>query len=378
MSTRLSRFQTAMLGLCVLVTLAVGGVGLAAIAAKDRLWADTFELNVALPDAADVTPGTPVRLRGVEAGHVVLIQYPASDATGSSVLLCLKLDGKFRGRLYNDATAKVVANGIMGSKVISLQPGTAASGELVSNTIVAMPTVDLAVAAEKLTKVADEAEKLLRDARTGNGTLGKLVTDDTLYRELTSLATDARAATGKVEKQADKVEGLVADGKETLKSVRQGTDALQKMPIVRNYVENANTLLVRPECRKESYDYNSADLFEPNTAILTEAGRGHLERLAGLLKSFYSDPAKAKMDVVVAVLVDPADKSLTAGAAQELSRKQAEVVAEALKEQKVHKTNLWHRNRTVTPIGLGTGPSPITDTVALPAARVQVVVFWPS
>jgi hypothetical protein len=374
MSTRLSRTQLALMGLVVAVALALGVTGLAALAAKERLWGDTVEVMVGLTDAADVTPGTPVRIRGVDAGHVTAIN-DSSDAAAAPVLVKVRLDGRYRGRLYADATAKVMPLGLLGGKVLVIVPGTPAKGLLADGYIAATPTADISAAAEKLAKVADEAEKLLADVRSGKGTLAKLVNDDTLHRELTALVTDARAATGKVEAQAANVSGLVVDGRETLKSVKQNTDAIQKMPLIRGYVENAAAILVRPECRKQVYDYRADDLFEPGTAILTADGRKHLANLAEMMRAANAEPAMAQREYVVAAML-AADDPMSAAAAAELTRKQAEGVAEVLKDLKVHKTGVWHRNRPVAALGLAHGPNPIPDAPAGPI--VQVVVFRPA
>ena len=332
MSNRLTKIQATLLGLLVLAVLAVGGAGLAALAAKDLLWADKFEVTVLVPDAGDLPPGTPVRLRGVHAGHVLRVEYPTDDA--ESVRLIVRLDGQYRGRLFNDASVKALA----------IQPGTSAAGVHDTNVLTAKPGADLAAVAEKMIVVADDAGALLKDART---------------------------ATGKIETEAANVRGMVNDGRDTLRSVRQSTDALQKMPLIRGYVENATALLVRPELRRERYSYKSDDLFEPGTAILHDAGRQHLANLVELLKT--SPP---KTEFVVAALAHPNDASLTTVGAEELTRKQAQVVLEALMTAGAHKTGFWEKNRVATSIGLGTGPSPLVEN-DLPPARVTVYAFHP-
>ncbi len=364
MSNRLTRFQARLLGLVVLLTFAVGGVGLAALAAKDRLWADTFEVTLDVADASDLPPGTPVRIRGVDAGHVTLI-----DDTGDTVRVKLKLDAKYRGRLYCDATARVQPIGLLGSKAIAISPGSPAAGPHTTCVLPLTPTPDMAAVAEKLSSVADDASALLKDARKGTGTLAKLVNDDALYNELTAVAGRANGAVGKVEAETKNVSGLVAEGRDTLRSIKADTDAISRMPLVRNYVENSTALLVRPDCRKEQYDYNPHDLFEPGTAILHDVGRQHVENLAEVLKA---NPAK--LELVVAALADPNDTTLTSAAALEITRKQAEVFAEALKDAKAHKTGFWTKNRPVTPLGLGFGPSPLKEPHASPS-RVQVFAF---
>src|SRR3954447_16861237 len=129
-SHSLSRWQSVVLGLAVVAALALGGYGLARIASKQGLWADTFDVTVGFPEAHDVTPGTPVRVRGVEAGKVVSIDYPADDKPGSEVILRLEMNAKYRSRLYADATAQIVSSGLLGSKVIAVSPGNPDKGPL--------------------------------------------------------------------------------------------------------------------------------------------------------------------------------------------------------------------------------------------------------
>ena len=129
---------------------------------------------------------------------------------------------------------------------------------------------DLADAAAKLRDTAAEAELLLREIRQSNGTWNKLLKDDDLYRDLKGLAADARVflkhadgAVVAVEAELPNVRGFVRDGQDTMRSIRGNADALQRMPIIRGYVENAAALLVRPAHRREAMPFRSDDLFPP-------------------------------------------------------------------------------------------------------------------
>ena len=132
MSHSLSRRQALVLGLVVLTALALAGYGVARIADKQGYWADTTEVSVGFPEAHDITPGTPVRVRGVEAGQVVAVDYPDHDGPGAEVGVRLQLQSRYAGRLYADATAAIHSSGVFGSKVIAVNPGNPASGPLVS------------------------------------------------------------------------------------------------------------------------------------------------------------------------------------------------------------------------------------------------------
>jgi len=379
MQQNMTRRQSTILGAAVLLLVLVGTWALFRIGSNQGLWANTTEVTVAFAEPHDITPGTPVRIRGVEAGHVVAIDYPDHDGPDAAVTLRMKIDSKFASRLYGDAFAQIHSTGLLGSKVIAIQPGDPNTGPLANGRLAAKPTPDLAQAAAKISDSADEAKRLIQDVRDGKGSLGKLVTDDTLFTELTALATDARGmvkradvALGHVEEKTQDVDKFVKDGRETLRSVRQGTDAVQKLPIIRGYVEDAAALMVRPDCRKEGVTYNTADLFEPNTAIISEAGQKHLQSVANWLKSL----PNSKTEIVVAALCDPARLDLTPAAAAELTRKQTEAAMEYLRVQKAFRLS-WISSRKVTPIGLAQGPSPVVETQPMPPSWLQVLAFTP-
>lgn len=392
MSQSLSRWQAVLLGAVVVLAVGLTGVGLTQIAAKQGLWADTFEVSAGFAEVHDVGPGTPVRVRGVEAGQVVAVEYPDHDGPGAAVTVRMKLDARYAGRLYADAQAQAHSTGIIGSKVIAVSPGTPTAGPLADGRLRAVEAPDLAKTAARLEAVADkiggaadEARLLVREVRTGDGTLGKLIRDDALYDDLKGLAGDTRqmvkradSAVGRVEGEVDNVQRFVADGRDTLRSVKQGTDAMQRLPIVRGYVEDAAALLVRPTHRREANTYNTVHVFEPGTAIMTDEGRAHLGVVVEWLRGVRDD----KAEVVVAALCDANDRSQTSASAAELTKKQSESVVEFLKAHGVHRIGWGSRigvssGRKITAIGLGFGPSPVVEKDPVPPSYVQVLLFTP-
>lgn len=366
MSQSLTRAQAAALGLVVLLAGGLSAIGLAAVAARQGVGAGTVELTVGVPDAGDLTPGTPVRVRGVEAGQVVAIDYPEDDGPGAAVTVRLRVPGRFAPRLFADATAQVQPTGLLGGRVVAVHPGTPTAGPLADGRLRFVPTADLNQTAAKVGELADEARALLAEVRAEGG----------LHQELKALATDARQAVTKADQTMGTVEGeaagvrrLVQDGRDTLRSVKQGTDAVQRLPVIRGYVEDQRALLVRPGHRRQAFSYAAGDLFEPGTAVLTDAGRDHLANMAAHLRTRLD----AKAEVVVTAGGDPAGTPN----AEALTRQRAEVAVAFLKERGAHKMGWWTR-RSVTPVGLGGDPDPVPDPDRPAGPYVQVVVFTPA
>jgi outer membrane protein OmpA-like peptidoglycan-associated protein len=339
------------LGAVVLAGLGLGAWGLFQVGERQRLWNDSFSVHVGFPRLQGVGVGTPVRVRGLEAGVVTAVELPPADRPDEPLALHLRLDRRFQPLVFADASACILQEGMVGSKVVEIDPGRRQRG----------PVDDGAqIASHSVPEVADllkETQELLVDVRQGQGTLGKLLKDDRAYTEVVATLTETRR--------------LMENSQATAKSIQQDADAIKRLPIVRRYVEDPTALLVRPTHERHRQCVPAAVLFEPSRAVLTDAGRGKLDELAEWLSGL-----KVKgSDVVVAAYADPKAEP-SAAAARALTQKQSEVVSEYLKDHyKIHKLGLL-RWRDVKALGLGTDPPPVPEP-DLPPAHVEVLVFVP-
>ncbi len=359
MTQSLTRAQAAALGLTVLLAAGLAAGGLAAVAARQGVGGGSVELTVGVPDAGDLGPGTPVRIRGVEAGQVVAVEYPEHDGPGAAVAVRLRVPARFAPRLYADAAASVQPTGLLGGRVVAITPGTPAAGPLPDGRLRFVPAADPAQVAAKVGDLADEARALLAEVRAEGG----------LHQELKGLTTDARRAMGSVEGEAAGVRQLVQDGRDTLRSVKQGTDAVQRLPIIRGYVEDQKALLVRPGHRRQAWGYAAGDLFEPGTSVLTDGGKEHLANLAVHLRRHLGD----KAELVVTAGGDPPGTPNP----DALTRQRAETAVAFLKEKGAHKMGWWTR-RSVTAVGLGGDPDPVPDPDRPAGPYLQVLAFTPA
>jgi phospholipid/cholesterol/gamma-HCH transport system substrate-binding protein len=399
-SQSLSRAQAVVLGLVVVAALGLGGYGIARIADKQGFWTDTVELTAGFPEAHDITPGTPVRLRGVDVGQVVAVEYPDHDGPGAEVTVRMRLQSKFAGRIYADGSAQIHGSGLLGGKVISIQPGDPKTGALAGGRLRGIKPFDMNEAVAEVRDLAKEAKStaaevktlakdtretvasakgFIDDVKQSDGTLAKLIRDDDLYEDARGTLSDMRKliartdkAVGAVEGEMGNLRGLVADSRDTLRSVKQGSDALGKLPVVRSYVEDSTAIMVRPTMARDRWVFQSKDLFDSGSASLTHNGQVHMNNMANILNANKS----GDREVVVVAFFDPDDRSQTAAAALELTKKQAESVVNHLKSCNVHKMGVVAR-RKVTPLGMGMGTSPVVEPEKLPPSHVEVILFTP-
>jgi len=384
--------QSAVLGLTVLLCLAAGVWGLFRVSAKSGLWSDACELTIVSADAQNVEPGTPVRVRGIESGRVTSVE-PAGD----NVHIKVRLDSKARDLLYADATATVQTKGVLGVSVVDLKAGTAKASPLANDIIPMQPTPDLAEVTARLSAVAGRVDAILKEIQEGDGTLPKLLKDDAIYKDLKAASADTQklvknldettnALRGDAQKTLkgvnesvdavrNELEGMktfVRSGQDAVTAIKQDAEAIKAMPIVRSYVEDHTSTLVRPDSEKDRVIYVPELLFQTGTSTLTEEGKARLNECAAWLNGQH----QKNSEVVVAAFADPKSPDLTSPAARLLTKKQAEVIAEYFKERGVHKMGYVTR-RKVTPVGHGFDPSPVVEKDPLPASRIEVILFWP-
>jgi phospholipid/cholesterol/gamma-HCH transport system substrate-binding protein len=350
-SRALTRWQAVLLGVVVLAGLALGGWGLFQVGSRQQLWTESFTLQVGFPRLQGVGVGTPVRVRGLEAGVVTAVDLPDAERPEEPLTLKLKLDRRFQPLVFADAAATILQEGMIGAKVIEIDPGRRERGPIDDGAMIA------ARSAPELADLLVQTQGMLAEVRDGQGSIGKLLKDDGAYTEGVSALKETRK--------------FMERSQDAAQSIKQDADALKRLPIVRSYVEDRTALLVRPAHDRHRQWVQSVDLFEPGRAVLTDGGREKLNDLAGWLNGLKPKGA----DVVVAAYADPRTAPSTA-AALALTQKQSEVVVAYLKDShKVHKLG-WIRSRDVKPIGLGTDPPPDNET-GLPPARVELIVFVP-
>ena len=151
-------------------------------------------------DANGLREGSEVRLAGVRVGKVeriVLLEpspVPGAPRVEAQLTVDSMIDGRpANERIRSDSQAQQGSPSLLGNEMlINITPGTAVGtpvqdGALLpsssSNTVNDFATsgTDLA---QRLSKLSDEINGIVRDVKDGKGTVGKLFSDEALYNNL--------------------------------------------------------------------------------------------------------------------------------------------------------------------------------------------------
>lgn len=237
--------RRALVGLFVLGGFLLFGVGLFWIGNRRLLFARNVEFATEFTNLGSLKAGSKVYVSGMEAGEVLSIQVPPRP--GAKFHVRFRVLDDFRPILRTDSVATIQVEGLVGSKVLQVDAGTAAGaplepgalvasrepveiGQLIEQAAATVKQIDQAVhdiheqvvvAVNQLTAVGHEAETLVKDlgadardvvatgksivkdvdtvvgaVRQGRGTVGKLLTDEAMYDKARATVSHIEAVTG--------------------------------------------------------------------------------------------------------------------------------------------------------------------------------------
>jgi phospholipid/cholesterol/gamma-HCH transport system substrate-binding protein len=279
---------------------------------RRMMFDDQFELSTTFTRVTGLGVGTGVRLSGLDAGEVEEIVIPSLPSEPFVVRMRLRED--LRTLIRADSVASILTDGIVGNAFIQLSVGSddaavVADGDtiagrdpiafadlieegrdtfrVVSEELVALQD-DVSAAIQAMTatvesanvlisdvgrdvtvmttasaeviqgleRVMAETEGAIADVRAGEGTIGRLLTDDTLYRQLLAVSSETEAVVANVRGATDRVNEAVeafigrdgtaqqvaqtlrntlAEVQEVTSDLAEGTEALKRNFLFRGF-----------------------------------------------------------------------------------------------------------------------------------------------
>lgn len=194
---RTTSSQKIKIGLFVVIGLVILFLAIFLIGNQKSMFNSTFTISGTFKNVNGLMVGNNVRFAGINVGVVEDINI-VSDST---VKVDLTLNNKIKKFIKKDAKVSIGSDGLMGDKLIVISPGGLTSHEEVKDgdQLVAVNPLDIDKVMGKLTRVADNAEKItgslssiFDDVAQGKGTLGRLIHNDKMAKDLESTVASAK------------------------------------------------------------------------------------------------------------------------------------------------------------------------------------------
>ena len=135
----------------------------------------------------------PVRLAGVEAGLVKNMEVftDANDDQKTKVRVTMWI--KEGVEVPVDSKVTINQLGLLGEKYVEIMPGTSAEFFKTGTVVVGFDPVPMEKISERVYALTEKLEKTIDNINKGQGTVGKFLTDESIYRNLDELTADLKA-----------------------------------------------------------------------------------------------------------------------------------------------------------------------------------------
>jgi phospholipid/cholesterol/gamma-HCH transport system substrate-binding protein len=196
------------LGIFISLGIALFIVGIYFIGEKQQLFRGTFHLSGVFRDVAGLQAGNNVRLSGINVGTVENI----SLVSDTSVRVEILVDENTRKFIKKDAVASIGSEGLMGNKIIIINPGTGGKMEIENNDIVQtiQPInmddilISLKTSIDNTSNITGNLSKITGSVQSGKGTLGRLLTDKSLGQTFDSTFVNLKESSAGLRMLVDK------------------------------------------------------------------------------------------------------------------------------------------------------------------------------
>ena len=195
------------IGILTVFALVAAGLLVFAVGGEGGFFWQRYPLKARFTNIATVRAGTPVRLAGIEVGAVTEVQF-----AGEAVDAWFEVSKNVRHLITNDSTVVIGSISMLGEGALDISPAPGGTpipdwGYVTSS----VAPGSIAALSDSAAVGLTETNRLLADLRAGKGTLGRLLTDDSAYREMDALIAAANRVTRAVESGRGSLGRLVRD-----------------------------------------------------------------------------------------------------------------------------------------------------------------------
>lgn len=151
------------------------------------LFSGTHHLKTRFPNASGVQSGAVVRLAGVNVGQVEDVYLD-----GAVVEVVLRVRPAVADKITNRSVAQIGSVSLLGEGAVDITPSLEGTPVPEWGYVRSARTPgQIADVAENATETLAQVTAMVEELRQGRGTIGKLFSDDELYREVTGVARAA-------------------------------------------------------------------------------------------------------------------------------------------------------------------------------------------
>jgi len=314
--------STVKIGIFIFLGIVILVIGIFLVGDKDALFSSTFKVRAFFNDIQGLRSGATVRLSGIDVGSVESVKI-VSDTTGRvEVIMSIREDVK--QFIRTDTRASIETEGLVGNKVVVLQIGSSLTDRVREGGIIqSKEPIGFAQVIEETQGIMAYTKEITKDlseivarVNRGEGSIGKLLVDEQLYKDAASLTKRADSSLqqitleinemtelfdklGKgVETVVGNINAVVTDLDTIIAGVKQGKGMLGSMLVEGSEFDSVFVNAVR-NIEKTTYDARlAASRLAENMEALKHNWlfKSYFEERGYWDKAEYEDEIESKMN----------------------------------------------------------------------------------
>lgn len=170
------------------------------IGSKQNMFTSTMKIQSVFETVSGLLEGSNVRFNGINVGTVTKINI----VSGNTVMVEMTIIRSVREFIKKDSKAKVVSEGLIGNKIVDIIPGTEYAEPINDGDLLeSLRPIDAEDIFKSLKETGENAAVLTKDLASiiskvdqGEGTLGQLLNDKTMYNDVVSTMNGFTVSTG--------------------------------------------------------------------------------------------------------------------------------------------------------------------------------------
>jgi len=270
-------------GILATAAMVLAGILIFLLTGQSNFFGGDFHLMTYMEDSAGMVSNDPVRVNGILVGYIGSIKLSGSRDPKKTVAIDMVIREKYLEQIPEDSKSAISAANLLGSKYVNITKGTHPKHVEPGGEIQSLPTQDipeiLAQSSSLLAQfqtILGRADGLLAIVESGQGNIGKLIKDDTLYDRLNSIAGEVDQLVKDVKNSNGTISHLLYD--DTLyNDIRK---PIQRMDDMLAQVQSGKGTLGKAIYDPQAYDEARAGITEAKKMLENlNAGKGSVGKL---------------------------------------------------------------------------------------------------
>jgi phospholipid/cholesterol/gamma-HCH transport system substrate-binding protein len=252
------------LGMFIVATLLILALGVFLVGRQESRFLSTYQAKAAFQNVVGLNEGAGVRVGGIHKGVVRRIDLPSKP--DGKVVVVMDLETPTRRLVKKDSVASIRSEGLLGDKYVEVSFGSTEAEPLKNGeTIASEVPLDISDLIKKTDQILDTSKGAIENIEEatgdlkaisskidrGQGTVGALVNDKTMYKEVSAGATAFQ------ENMEALKHNLLLRGfyrkrgyEDSEELTKNEVPTLPPGPYMKTFIYNANQMFEKPDSAK--------------------------------------------------------------------------------------------------------------------------------